>query len=144
MNKHRIFSTFAVFFIAFLSGCNQASIEYTGLTCEIPDSSRVAYNTELVEAFKRIDSANFDMLKTRGPKMSRHENENIEDEYEGALDVSNKAKENIKSILHNKHCVNVDAYLVNTSRLYTVNEFQIKPADTAIFHAAKRNQIYGN
>jgi len=138
---NRILSALAVFLLAILSGCNRA-IEYAGPTCAIPDSSKVAYNTELAAAFNRIDSANFDMLKARGPKMSRHENENIEDEYEGALDVVNKAKSNIEATLMAKYCVNVDEYVVNTLQIpYRVHEFQIKPADTAIFHEAKRNQM---
>lgn len=67
MNK--ILSTFALFFaLATLSGCERGEIEYAGTTCEVPDSSRVTYNTELAEAYKTIDSATADMLKSRGPK----------------------------------------------------------------------------
>lgn len=145
MNKHSILSTFAVFFILLLlGGCNRA-IEYSGTTCAVPESSKVAYNTELAEAYRRIDSASFDMLKTRGPKMSRHENENIEDEYEGAIDVVYKAKNNMESTLKAKYCTNVDEYAISTDGIpIRIHEFQIKPEDTAIFHAAKRNQMYRN
>lgn len=143
MNKYRILSTLALFFtLTFLGGC-RSEIYYVGTTCAIPDSSRVAYNTELAEAYKFIDSTNLDMLKGRGPKMSRHENEDIDDEYDGALKIANEAKEHQQEVLSAKYCVTVDEYSVgNTEIRYPVNDFQIKPADTAIFHEAKRNFLY--
>lgn len=143
MNK--ILSTFALFFaLATLSGCERGEIEYAGTTCEVPDSSRVTYNTELAEAYKTIDSATADMLKSRGPKGSRHENEDIDDEYEGALDVANRAKETRKEVLNDKYCIVVDEYrYVQSGVAYFVNEFQIKTEDTAVYHEIKRNSLYG-
>lgn len=94
--------------------------------------------------YKTIDSATTDMLKGRGPKGSRHENEDIDDEYEGALDVANKAKETRKDVLNDKYCITVDEYrYIQSGVAYFVNEFQIKPEDTALYHDIKRNSLYG-
>ncbi|MFA5404972.1 MAG: hypothetical protein WC358_08565 [Ignavibacteria bacterium] len=131
---------------AILTGCNETTIEYTGTECVISDSVKVAYNTELASAYKSIDSATNAMLKDRGPKGSRTENEDIDDEYDGASEIAEKAKEYQLQVIHNKYCKTVDTYIMygNSKPTIRLNEFEISPSDTAMFHEKKRLYFYGN
>lgn len=142
---NRILSIFALIFcFSILIGCGETEIDYTGTSCELSDSARVVYNSELEIAFKTIDSSTSSMLSARGPKGNRVENEDIDEEYDGAISLSRKAKENIQAVLFNKHCVTVDNYRVETpSHIRYFNEFQLPVNDTAMFHAAKRKFFHG-
>lgn len=130
------------FSLSLLTGC-ETEIKYIGTDCQLDDSLSTVYNTELQAAYQKIDSGTLEMLKGRGPKGTRVENEDIDDEYKGARDFSDEAKENIRVVLFHKHCVTVDRYQISDPDLFqstyiTLSEFQIQPQDTARFHKAKR------
>lgn len=140
MNKYMIFALFCL--LAVLSGC-ETTIQYSGTTCIVPDSERPQYNAELQMEYKSIDSSTYAMLKERGPKGSRGENEDIDDEYDGARKLAENAKEQIQQVIFQKHCVLVDEYVLSSGGNYQgrVNEFELSPKDTALFHAAKANRF---
>lgn len=144
-NNHILLFLFALLF-SMLTACGvQADIEYRGTECVVPDSSKNTYNSELSKAYSTIDSSTATMLGNRGPKGSRYENEDIDDEYNGAIKLAKEAKESQANAILQKYCVMVDDYYMVSNSIGThLNEFDIKPSDTAVFHAVKRNTIHGN
>ena len=130
------------FMLAFLTGCKH-DIYYTGTECIVPDSLKAQYNSELLANYRFTDSSTNEMLKGRGPKMSRYEKEDIDDEYKGAFKLVDESKDRILKTLFAKYCVEVDRYSVGDENVrVSMYETQLKPEDTAIFHAAKRNYIH--
>ena len=140
MNKFSIFAIFSVLLL--LSGC-ETSIDYHGKVCAIHDSVRYAYNTELQAAYKSIDSSTYAMLMERGPKGSRVENEDIDDEYDGARDLADDSKRRMQQVILHRYCVIVDEYWLTTggNLMSTINEFELSPEDTAAYHAVKAAQF---
>ena len=131
----------AISALAVLSGC-KTQILYTGTDCILAsDSAKVAYNTELQAAYLHIDSITYSMLKERGPKGSRMENEDIDDEYSGARKIAEDSRETIQPVILQKHCKDVDTYILvkGGNQVGKINELQLTPNDTAKFHLSKIN-----
>lgn len=112
-----------LFFSLFLFGCNE-TVQYRGSECEVPPND-TGYTNELKRVTKEIRENVLSTYSQKGVVQSRNDNEDMDDEIEAMSDLIQSQTREVKNVLIQKYCKEVDQYYnLETQEFFTTNNIK--------------------